>query len=441
MIKRFTGSPDARGRSKNHLVTFRSKNEWESLPQTLDVNVSGDGNLRQHVGNHAFYTHESVAYAFSFSGVTVSLDGGVKGYVRSLDTSLPDMPEEIPGTTQNVLNTNYLTVYARPKFEYWINRVNISLSTPLSFARYDFDKAIANRSEVYFSPSLRLSWKPNNRFSMNVSGNSGRSPMALNLIQPGYIMTDYRSFQKGVDDFYTSTSQSLSASMTFKNTRKGLFADAMLRQSWGRNPYTLAQQLYGDYIVYSYSPAKSNREMLTAAGSIGKTLDFMRGSANLRGSFSRAESHLISENSPVSSVSTAWNVRARISGQPLGWLSVDYYFDYAENRLEMNSIGASWLGKMTNSLLLNIMPHPKWEWHIGGEHYRNEISADRFKNVVLLDTKLLFRLSRRIELCASLNNILNRRTYNYTTYNQLSSFESQRHLRGRELLLTIFLKK
>lgn len=441
MIKRFTGTPDEKGRTKNHLVTFESKNEWESLPQTLAVSLSNDGRLRQHVGNHAFFTDESVAYGFSFRGITVSLKGGLKGYVRSLYTSLPDMPEEIPGETQNVLNTNYLTLYASPKFEYWISRVNISLSAPVSFANYDFDKAIANRSEVFISPSLSLSWKPNNRFSMSLRGGSGRSPMALNLIQPGYIMTDYRSFQKGVDDFYTSTSQRLSANLTFKNTRKGIFADARVAQSWGRNPYTLAQQLYGDYIVYSYSPAKSDRKLFMATASLGKTLDFMRGSANLSGSFNRSEHNLLSENAPVSSVSTAWGVRARVNGQPLRWLSVDYAFDYSENRLEMNSIGASWLGKMTNSLLLNVIPHPKWEWHLIGEHYRNEISADRFKDVVLLDTKLLFKLNRRIELCASLSNILNRRTYNYTTYNQLSSFESQRYLRGREFLFTVFLKK
>ena len=76
-----------------------------------------------------------------------------------------------------------------------------------------------------------------------------------------------------------------------------------------------------------------------------------------------------------------------------------------------------------------------------GEHYRNELTGSAYKNVFLLDTKLVYKLSKRIELSAMLNNILNRRTYNYTTYSQLSSFESQRWLRGRELLLSISLRK
>ena len=431
IIKRFNGK---------HLVTFISKNEWESLPQTLSVSIN-DGIIRQHVKDHAFYTHESAAYAFSVKGITISLEGGVKGYFRTLNTDLPNIPEEIPGETTNVLNTNYFTVYATPKFEYWVKRLNFSLSAPVSFAHYTFDKALANRSEVYFSPSLSMNWKPNNRFSMGVHGGTGRSPMDLSLIQPGYVMTNYRSFRRGVDDFYNSTSQNVSANISYKHTRRGLFANAFVMQSWSHNPYTMAQQLYGDYVVYSYTDAKSDGQMLMASGNIGKTLDFMRGSANINGSFSRNESHLISENTNVNSVGTSWSAGAKINGTPLRWLSFDYRFSWSSSRLAMNGINASWLGNMENELLINIMPHKKWEWHISGEHYRNELTAGQFKNVFLLDTKVIYKLNKRLELSASLSNIFNQRTYNYTTYNQLASFESQRWLRGRELLISISLRK
>lgn len=431
MIKRFKGK---------HLVTFQSNNEWESLPQTLNVTMNGD-NLRQHVSDHAFYTHESAAYAFTLKGITVSLEGGVKGYLRSLNTELPDMPEAIPGETENVLNTNYFTIYATPKFEYWVKRVNISLDAPVSFAHYTFDKALANRSEVYFSPSLSMNWKPNNRFSVSLRGGTGRSPMNLHMIQPGYIMTDYRSFRQGVDNFYNSTSQNLSASFAYKHTRKGVFANAFVMQSWSDQPYTIAQQLYGDYVVYSYTDAKNNGQMLMTSGNIGKTLDFMRGSANIRGSFSRNESHLISENSTINNVGTSWSAGGKINGSPLRWLSFDYSIDFSSSRMTMNGVNSPWLGSMENTLLIDIMPHKKWEWRILGEHYRNELTSGTYKNVLMFDTKIVFKMSKRIELSAMLNNILNEKTYNYTTYNQLTSFESQRLLRGRELLISIALRK
>ncbi len=426
-----------------HLVTFTSNNEWESLPQTLAVTVGND-RLRQHVRDRAFYTNESAAYAFTVKGLSISLEGGVKGYLRSMNSSLTDLSEfsvlsGLPIT--NVLNTNYLTVHATPKLEYWLKHVNLILSTPLSFAHYTFDKAIVNRSEAYFAPTLHLNWKPGNRFTIAFRGNAGRSPMALDLILPGVIMTDYRSFRSGVDNFYTSNSQNISATVAYKHTRRGLFANGFVMQSWRHVPYTLAQQLLGDYIVYSYSSARSSGKSLMTSANIGKTLDFIRGSANVNASYNHSESHLLFENRPVNSVGTSWSVGAKISGSPARWLSFDYRFVWESTRLAMNAENASWLGSMKNEALLNLMPHSNWEWHIIGEHYRNAIETNTIKNLLLLDTKVNYKLSKRLELSALLSNIFNQRTYNYTVYNQLNSFESQRRLRGRELLITLTLRK
>jgi hypothetical protein len=431
MIKRFNGK---------HLVTFQSNNEWESLPQTLSV-LRNDETIRQHIGDHAFYTNESVSYAFSLHGITISFEGGLNVYLRSLNSELPDMPSEIGDAIDNVLNTNYFTIYATPQFEYWIKKVNLSLDAPISFAHYSFDKALANRSEAYFLPTLSLNWKPNNRVSFRLRGGTGRSPMNLNMIQPGYIMTNYRTFKQGVDEFYNSTSQRVSASFAYKYPLHGVFANAMVAQSWSHLPYTMAQQLYGDYIVYSYANAKSDGQILMAIGNVGKTVNFIHGSVNLNGSFSRSESHLFSESNAVNSVSRNWNIGAKINGELTRWLSFDYSIDFSNSQLMMNGVANSWLSGMENTLLINIMPHPKWEWRIVGEHYRNELTSGTFKNVLLLDTKLVYKLSKRFELSATLNNILDKQSYNYTTYSQLSSFESQRWLRGRELLLTISLRK
>ncbi len=430
MIKRFNGK---------HLVTFRSDNEWESLPQTLNVSMS-TGDMHQHIGDHAFYTHESAAYAFSLKGITVSLEGGIKGYLRSMNsecTGITDLPDDL----ESVINTNYLTVYATPKLEYWVRRVNLTITAPVSYAHYTFDKALANRSEVYFSPSIAMNWKPNNRIQIGLHGSTGRSPMRLNMIHTGYIMTDYRSFHQGTGDFYNTTSQSVSGNIAYKHTRRGVFANAMVVQSWSHLPYTMSQQLLGDIITYTYTDAKSNGSTTMASGNIGKTLDFMRGSANINGGYNRSRSHLISENSDVASVGTSWRIGAKISGSPLRWLSFDYSINHGSSRMSMNGMKNAWLHSLEQNLLLNLMPHNKWEWRIEGEHYRNELTAGKFKNVFILDTKLVYKLSKRIELSASLTNLLNHRSYNYTTYSQTYSFESQRWLRGRELLLSIYLRK
>lgn len=431
MIKRFKGK---------HLVTFESRNEWESLPQTLDI-AAGSLPYRQHIDDHAFHTHENAAYAFSFRGITLSLEGGIKGYWRAMNSELSGIPEELPGLTENVIQTNSYTVYATPKFEYWIKRINVTLNLPVSYAHYSFDKAIANHDEAYFSPSLSFNWKPNNRFSGAVRGGTGRSPMDLNLVHPGFVMTDYRTLRSGVGNFYNSSSQNVSANFSYKHTRRGLFANGMAILTWSHLPYTLAQQLYGDYAVYSYSDADNDGQSVMATGNLGKTLDFMRGSCNISGSFNRHQSRLLSQQQSVKSVGTGWSVGAAINGSPCRWLSFDYTAGYSENRLTMNGESAPWLSAMTNELSLNITPHEKWQWKVSGEHYLNELTEGTYKSILMLDAKLTFMPVKRIELSASLTNMLNKKHYNYTTYSQLSSFESQRQLRGRQLLLSLTLRK
>ncbi|MDE6073839.1 MAG: TonB-dependent receptor, partial [Muribaculaceae bacterium] len=173
----------------------------------------------------------------------------------------------------------------------------------------------------------------------------------------------------------------------------------------------------------------------------GKTLDFINGSCNINGSFSRSESNIIYDNHGVNSISTAWSAGAKISGSPASWLGIDYKFNFSSSRLAMNQSRASWLSSMQNEFLLNIIPATGWQWHISGEHYRNELTAGSYKNMFMLDTKVIYRLTKRLELSAALSNILNSRSYNYVTYSDISSFESQRRLRGRQLLFTISLRK
>lgn len=427
MIKRFKG---------NHLVTFESRNEWELLPHTLNLDVNGNTYL-QKFDDKAFFTHESASYAFTLKDVTVSLEGGIKGYWRSMNSNLSKLPEEISGITENVVNTNSFTTYVNPKFEYWMRKVDITLQLPISYAHYTFDNTIANRDEVYFSPSLGFNWKPNNRFSGSIRGGLGRSPMNLNKIYPGLIMTNYRTLESGLGDFYSSSSQNVSASFNYKHTRHGLFANGLIMHSWTQLPYTMSQQLYDDYVIYSYADADNDSKILLAMATLGKTLNFMHGSFNLNGTFNRNSSTLLSQEQSVQSVSTGWSIGGKINGSPCQWFSFDYAIEYYNNCLTMNDADSPWLSTLTNELSINFVPHKMWQWQVSGEHYHNELAKNTYKTMFMIDTKLIFKPIKNIELSLSLSNILNERQYNYIVYSQLSSFESQRSIRGRQVLFSI----
>ena len=429
VIKRFGGK---------HLVTFSSVNEWESKPQRLSVEYPDESRFSQRISNHAFYTNERASYGFYLKGFNLSLEGGIQGYLRDMESNLEDA---INGNTIGDVTTNYLSLYASPKLEYAFKKVELTLQYPFNYTLYKFNGRIGNQSEYFHSPSLKVRWSPNPRFSVTVTGGLGRSPMSLQNIHDEAILSDYRTFTQGVDDFYTNSRKQVSGRVQYRDTPRGFFANALLMKSWSNTPYKTSQHFVDDFIFHSYEASHSRSQSLNIMGNVSKTLDFMRGSIAVNGGYSRMANNMVSENVPTLYHNTTWNLGGRINGSLSNYVYWSYNIKYSNSQLSMNREEMQNLDRYTYSFSLNISPIDVLSWETEGEYYQNEVAEGNYKNLFLLDTKLTWQISKRMELMASVNNLFNRKEYTYTTYNNLSSIESTRYLRGREFMFTIYLKK
>lgn len=429
VIKRFGGK---------HLVTFSSVNEWESKPQRLSVEYPDESRFSQHISNHAFYTNERASYGFYLKGFNLSLEGGIQGYLRDMESNLEDA---VNGNTIGDVTTNYLSLYASPKLEYALKKVELTLQYPFNYTLYKFNGRIGNQSEYFHSPSLKVRWSPNPRFSVTATGGLGRSPMSLQNIHDEAILSDYRTFTQGVEDFYTNSRKQISGRVQYRDTPRGFFANAILIKSWSNTPYKTTQHFVDDFIFHSYEASPSRSQSLNIIGNVSKTLDFMRGSIAVNGGYSRMANNMVSENVPTLYHNTTWNLGGRINGSLSNYVYWSYNIKYSNSQLSMNREEMQSLDRYTHSFSLNISPIDVLSWETEGEYYRNEVAEGNYKNLFLLDTKLTWQVSKRMELVASVNNLFNRKEYTYTTYNNLSSIESTRYLRGREFMFTIYLKK
>ena len=429
VIKRFGGK---------HLVTFTSVNEWESKPQRLSVEYPDESRFSQRISNHAFYTNERASYGFYLKGFNLSLEGGIQGYLRDMESNLEDA---VNGNTIGDVTTNYLSLYASPKLEYAFKKVELTLQYPFNYTLYKFNGRIGNQSEYFHSPSLKVRWSPNPRFSVTASGGLGRSPMSLQNIHDEAILSDYRTFTQGVEDFYTNSRKQVSGRVQYRNTPRGFFANAILIKSWSNTPYKTTQHFVDDFIFHSYEASPSRSQSLNIMGNVSKTLDFMRGAISMNGGYTRMANNMVSENVPTLYHNTSWNLGGRINGSLSNYLYWSYNIKYSNSQLSMNREEMQSLDRYTHSFSMNISPIDVLSWETEGEYYRNEVAESNYKNLFLLDTKLTWQVSKRMELVASVNNLFNRQEYTYTTYNNLSSIESTRYLRGREFLFTIYLKK
>lgn len=429
VVKRFGGK---------HLVTFSSVNEWESKPQRLSVEYPDESRFSQRISNHAFYTNERASYGFYLKGFNLSLEGGIQGYLRDMESNLEDA---VNGNTIGDVTTNYLSLYASPKLEYALKKVELTLQYPFNYTLYKFNGRIGNQSEYFHSPSLKVRWSPNPRFSVTVTGGLGRSPMSLQNIHDEAILSDYRTFTQGVEDFYTNSRKQVSGRVQYRDTPRGFFANAILIKSWSNTPYKTTQHFVDDFIFHSYEASPSRSQSLNIMGNVSKTLDFMRGAISMNGGYTRMANNMVSEGVPTLYHNTSWNLGGRINGSLSNYLYWSYNIKYSNSQLSMNREEMQNLDRYTHSFSLNISPIDVLSWETEGEYYRNEVAEGNYKNLFLLDTKLTWQISKRMELMASVNNLFNRKEYTYTTYNNLSSIESTRYLRGREFMFTIYLKK
>ncbi len=430
VIKRF---------GNNKLVTITSRNEWNSLPEKLSVSHGGE-KYGEEIKQHSFYTDERASLGFIFNGLHMALEAGVTGYFRNLDIDLWGINNEnITGAEE--LTTDYLRIFAKPKFEWSYKKFGLTLNLPLNFYSYFFSGGLHNRTEFFLSPSLTARFRISPRMSLNLGGSARRSPASLHNIHDASILTNYRTFSAGVDDYYSSSGQSLFASCFLRDTRSGLFLFANVIYGWNKSKFTTVQDIVGNYIFHSYRPQPADSRNKAALINSSKTLDFMRGAIKLNGSYNRLEKKLFAQGVKTDYQSDSYSLSPSINGNIAYILNWTLSFTWNRSVMKASYMDSRSSENFIYSGNVTLTPCPLITWTTGGEFYRNQIESAGYKEMLMLDSKLSFNISKRFEISASVTNILNNKSYSYTTYGTLSQNERSSCLRGREFLLSIYLKK
>lgn len=430
LIKRFGG---------NKLVTFESRNEWSSMPERLTVSHDGK-DYGQRIRQSAFLTDEKASLTFVIRRIMVSFEGGAAGYFRSLDTGLwgIDGPELVDNER---LTTDYLRLYAAPDFKWKHRKLELSLNFPVNLYAYFFSGGLRNRTELFVSPSLSARYSMSPRMSLTLRGSARRSPASLHSIHDSSILTDYRSFTSGVDGYYASSGQSVSMHYAYRNATHGLFLTAMGSYGWNKSKFGMVQNIVGDYVFHSYRSQPSDSRNAMAMLNASKTLDFIRGAVGLKASYRMADNSMLSQGVATDYRNDTYSLSPSINGNISSFLNWNLRFTWDRSSLKISDMARRNSNNFMYSGSVTLTPHKLITLTAGGEFYHNEIEAGRYKDMTMLDTRLTFNISKRLEISASLTNMLNKKSYSYTSYATISQYERSSLLRGRELLITIYIRE
>lgn len=430
VIRRFGG---------NKIVTFSSVNQWLSRPERLTVDIAGDGDASHSYGSrvsqHAFFTDERASFGFIIGRIAVSMEAGVAAFLRHFESGMTgDVPVE--GNDGNDMSTNYLRLFVQPKFNLNLRRVKLTLGVPVSYYSYFFGGALSNRNEFFVAPRLGVQWKPTSRHTVNFDASARRSPASLSNIFSNDILTDYRTFRAGIDDYYSSTGQQVGLRWEWRNTLRGWFANAGVTQRWNHEKVGVGQTVVGDYVLNTYHASPSSGESTDVSGRLSYSTDFLNSTVRLDAGYSRASGHYYSQGDPVERNSRSLRLGPSVDMQLLAWLNANYSFGFSRSSMRLTGLGTNDFDTYRHTFGVSATPG-RWVFTVDGSHLRTELSPGRYDNRLTLNAEVRCSLNRRIDLMLNANNLTDSRYSVIRQFDNLSAYERFTRLRGREFLLTI----
>ena len=235
--------------------------------------------------------------------------------------------------------------------------------------------------------------------------------------------------------------QELGSNIAYRNGVQGWFGNAFISKSWTSLPYQLAQDFQGDDIIYSLKDDNTSAQTVIALANISKTLDFIRGAVGVTGTYKHTRITMLSDGIPTLTRQTTYRYGGRLNGNVTHWLFLSYEGMFSISKLGMNNVSQRALHNALHQFSMTITPTNELSVEGGMDYYHNQELSGNKQNFCFLDAKLTWTLSKVVSIELAGTNLLNKKTYSYTTYGDMLSFSSTRYLRGREVMMSVYLKR
>ena len=405
-----------------HMVSFAATNRLNTGKEDLEVTKTVE-DIWQKLETRTFYTHEAASYKFVHADLSLSLLGGFNGLFRKFIGQ----------------HSRYLMTYLKPQVEYMFKNGNIRFTVPMRYYHYDFDDLLPREHDLQLSPTLNLAWKFTSDWRVALSGSLAEQPFELEQLYDGYIFSNYRTQRRGVPSYATGERKTISGMLSYGDAFDETFGNLNIIRTWQRSPFTTTMSYQAPYMMYGYKEQPITSQSWLLMGNISQGIDPLKGIVSFAGNYMHTRTQQIADAENIRYTSTFANLMIDLNSEITHWWSIYYKLECGISTLESKLTDKTSTYNWQHTLQAYFFPMPKWQLTLSGEYYHNEIEDGRYKDMVLLDAKLVYQ-AKRWELTATLNNLLNRHEYAYTTYNDLSSIHCSQQIRGREFLVGITLK-
>ena len=410
-----------------HHVKLTSVNLYRFIPEQLTV--VADSTRQQDVKRRQFLSSTQLNFTFNTRRWAFEMDAEGRVQVMNTESNYRTMPYDT--AFYECANINYMAFIVRPTITYKHRGLRGTLKMSLNACHY-FGTAVANK--LFPSPTLSLSWELNSRWKLgaNVAMNSHEPSVNDSHAMP--MLVDYRTFMVLPISFYGSRSWQEMAFVSYTDYMHMLFVRASVAFNTRHNNLLRTKQVDKLGMAYYSMVENDNHSHGTMAmATMSKRLEWLKGTFNVECMLSQNTNSMYQNGVNTQFKSGSLQTSASLNSNVWAWLDVAYRAQYNINSLEIGAMKTR-TKLFTQELELTLMPTDALNFSFSTEHYANFFNDGTRKQTLFADFNCLYKY-RKTDFTLYINNILNQRYYNNTTYNNLSSTYNQYALRGRTLLV------
>jgi hypothetical protein len=461
----------------------------EAIRQHFDrsqLSVSNTFNTIRNIGKNTFDLHFSAGYAHRPNTLTVGIDSLLQGtstaYLQDVNShhiatrfntnygirvadvfrfsyginasaNLHGIVTDLEGFTppaehkqlSNDLWYNTYCLALSQSYKYETPDLDITLGLPLELYTQTLDDKIRKDKHGYthllFFPSLSVNWIITRNLWFNAGTNYSKTVGDPGGIYSGYIMSNYRAFQRSyVDQLSETKNYGANVGLRYRDAIRALFANIAFNYN-----RTHDNQIYG----YSYEGATSVVQAVdqptvassySLSGEASKGFNFLRSTVRIFGGYDLSESERLISQSLYQY--RAHNIRfgGALSFSPAEWLGVVYTsgfsqsFSYTEGHLDQ----AVRVKSNTQRLAMSVSPTKNLTLTLAAEDNYNNLT-EKNRHAWFGDVSAKLKL-KRFDLEFQLNNIFDQRQYTRVNYSGLDIYTQTSQLRPRNIIGTIRFK-
>lgn len=415
-------------RNEKKLFNLTSRNSFVRHPDMLGV--TGDEVAMQRVEVSDFRSTTETQFGRLLRFWKFYVTGGVDINYRRMNTLLSGMGEF---DNSEVCNAFLSKVYVTPRVDYERNGWRLSFMTPVKWLHYSVN---GRHDYVTAMPWLHVKRQltAKSELSASVAYSAGAPQAYLFIDAP--VLSDYRNLFMPFNPDKYSHDVSGSVKYAYRNPLKALFLNVSASYSHQRSAVMANQVFIDDFIVSTYADRLSHKDTWTVSGGLSKGLGHSRFvvGCDVSGSVARASSMRDNEVVPYRQI--AVGIKPYLKGSVLRWLSVSYEGEYDLSALRVRGEDNVY-HSLRQNLFATVMANDAVQFTVGAEYFMTVFPEGNAANLVLLDASAMWRVSNRVRLSLTANNLLDRRRYEYVSYGTLARSEYSFGIRRRNVVASV----